>query len=76
MLQKLDSSAMSRNPKVCKDWEADELCHDMGTLRGLAGLLDRAGCLDGLGGSREGSIAGVKVAGGGWRYRSFGWVGV
>lgn len=49
MVQKLDSSAMSRNPKVCKDWDDDELCHDTGTLRGLAGLLDRAGHLDDVG---------------------------
>lgn len=49
MVQKLDSSAMCRDPKVCKDWDEDELCHDTGTLRGLAGLLDRAGCLDSFG---------------------------
>ena len=46
MVQKLDSSAMCRDPKICKDWENDELCHDTGTLRGLAGLLDRAGYLN------------------------------
>ncbi len=45
MVQKLDSSFMCRDPKVCKDWDDDELCHDTGTLRGLAGLLDRAGYL-------------------------------
>lgn len=49
MVQKLDSSFMCRDPKVCKDWEDDELCHDTGTLRGLSGLLDRAGYLSGYG---------------------------
>ncbi|KAK5948112.1 hypothetical protein OHC33_010860 [Knufia fluminis] len=49
MVQKLDSSYMCRDPKVCKDWEDDELCHDTGTLRGLSGLLDRAGYLSGYG---------------------------
>jgi acylglycerol lipase len=26
---------------VCKSFDEDELCHDTGTLEGLAGLLDR-----------------------------------
>jgi len=49
MVQKLDSIFMCRDPKVCKDWEADELCHDTGTLRGLSGLLDRAKYLNDYG---------------------------
>lgn len=52
MVQKLDPSAMSRDPKVCKDWADDPLCHDTGTLQGLAGLLDRAHHLNTFGGSR------------------------
>lgn len=64
MVQKLDSSAMCRDPKVCKDWENDKLCHDTGTLRGLAGLLDRAAVLDGIGrdgGKKEGNLGGLHV---------------
>ena len=41
MLQKLQSQWISRDPQVCKDYEADALCHDTGTLEGLAGALDR-----------------------------------
>lgn len=54
---------MSRDPKVCKDWENDELCHDTGTLKGLAGLLDRAAVLDALGRGDSGRVAGCKVEG-------------
>ncbi|KAK5687890.1 hypothetical protein LTR17_026678 [Elasticomyces elasticus] len=42
MVNKLDGSKMCRDPEVCKAWEADTLCHDTGTLEGLAGMLDRA----------------------------------
>lgn len=49
MVQKLDASYMCRNPQVCKDWAEDSLCHDTGTLRGLAGMLDRASDLDNFG---------------------------
>jgi len=42
MVQKLDATAMSRDPKVCEEYAKDELCHDTGTLEGLAGLLERA----------------------------------
>lgn len=37
----LDPNTMSRDEKICADWAADELCHDTGTLEGLAGMLDR-----------------------------------
>lgn len=47
MVQKMDSSLMSRDPNVCKEWENDELCHDTGTLEGLAGMLGRAAELEG-----------------------------
>ncbi|KAK5095333.1 hypothetical protein LTS08_008233 [Lithohypha guttulata] len=49
MVQELDASFMSRDPQVCKDWEEDPLCHDTGTLEGLAGLLDRANYLNAFG---------------------------
>lgn len=54
MVQKLDSSTMSRNPQVCKDWDNDPLCHDTATLQGLAGLLDRADALNALGKGKSG----------------------
>ncbi|KAI9893622.1 MAG: hypothetical protein M1814_006418 [Vezdaea aestivalis] len=40
--QQLDGNFMCRDPQVIKDWEEDALCHDTGTLDGLAGMLDRA----------------------------------
>lgn len=43
MPQKLDATYMSRSAKVRDEWVADPLCHDTGTLAGLAGMLDRAG---------------------------------
>ena len=46
LVQKLDPSFMSRDPKVCQEWANDPLCHDTGTLKGLAGLLDRADYLN------------------------------
>ena len=42
MVQKLDPNMMSRDPEVCKQYHADDLCHDTGTLEGLAGMLRRA----------------------------------
>jgi acylglycerol lipase len=41
LVQKLDSKWLSRDPEQNKLWEQDELCHDTGTLEGLAGMLDR-----------------------------------
>lgn len=46
MVQKLDSTSLSRDPKVCREWADDELCHDTGTLEGLAGMLERGDQLD------------------------------
>lgn len=46
MVQKLDAKVMSRDPQVCEEYAKDELCHDTGTLEGLAGLLERAEELD------------------------------
>ncbi|KAF2275857.1 alpha/beta-hydrolase [Westerdykella ornata] len=41
MKSHLDVKLVSRDPEVCKAFETDELCHNMGTLEGLAGMLDR-----------------------------------
>lgn len=41
LTNKLDPALVSRDPAVCKSFDEDELCHDTGTLEGLAGLLDR-----------------------------------
>ena len=46
MVSKLDPQWMCHDPAMNKDWEADELCHDTGTLEGLSGMLDRAAELD------------------------------
>ena len=46
MVQKVDPSAISRDPQVCKEHDEDELCHNTGTLEGLAGMLQRAEELD------------------------------
>ena len=59
MLQKLDSTYMSRDPRVRKDWEDDPLCHDTGTLEGMAGMLQRAAELTSLGEGKE--VLGLKL---------------
>ncbi|KZM20502.1 Acylglycerol lipase [Ascochyta rabiei] len=41
LVNKLDVQLISRDAEACKRLEADELCHDTGTLEGLAGMLDR-----------------------------------
>ncbi|KAG9627414.1 alpha/beta-hydrolase, partial [Aureobasidium melanogenum] len=41
LVNKLDPKWLSRDPEQNKLWEQDELCHDTGTLEGLAGMLDR-----------------------------------
>jgi acylglycerol lipase len=48
LLQKLESKHLCRDQEVCRDWEADDLCHDTGTLQGLAGMLQRAADLTSL----------------------------
>jgi acylglycerol lipase len=59
MLQKLDSTYMSRDPQVRKDWEEDKLCHDTSTLGGMAGMLQRSAELAALG---EGKVVeGLKL---------------
>lgn len=37
---------LSRDPEIIKDLYADDLCHDTGTLEGLAQMLDRADALN------------------------------
>lgn len=46
MTQALDASYVSRDPVVVQELLADELCNNIGTLQGLAGMLDRASELD------------------------------
>lgn len=45
MLSVLDEGYMSRDPDVCKEFKEDPLCHDTGTLQGLAGMLERGALL-------------------------------
>ncbi len=42
MVQRLDPKYISRSPQVQKEWDNDALCHDTGTLQGMAGMLQRA----------------------------------
>lgn len=46
MVQKIDPRFLCRDETLYKEFEADELCHDTGTLEGLAGMLQRAEDLD------------------------------
>lgn len=46
LVNKLKSEWLSRDPEENKKWVSDELCHDTGTLEGLAGMLDRGEQLD------------------------------
>ena len=41
MVNKLEPKWLSRDPEVNRAFVDDELCHDTGTLEGLAGMLDR-----------------------------------
>jgi acylglycerol lipase len=41
LVNKLDGSFMSRDPTVCEEFAKDTLCHDTGTLLGIAEMLDR-----------------------------------
>ncbi|KAF2863325.1 alpha/beta-hydrolase [Piedraia hortae CBS 480.64] len=45
-MQKLDSSTICRDEEVAQAFDNDPLCHNMGTLAGLAGMLDRARALE------------------------------
>jgi acylglycerol lipase len=46
MVFKLDANLISRDPETVHQFETDPLCHDTGTLEGLAGNLDRANGLN------------------------------
>ena len=46
MVNALESRYMCHDKSICKDWEEDELCHNTGTLEGLAGMLARGDELD------------------------------
>ncbi|KAK8200843.1 hypothetical protein M8818_006160 [Zalaria obscura] len=46
MVNRLDSKWLSHDEGKNREWEADGLCHDTGTLEGLAGMLDRGEGLD------------------------------
>ncbi|KAL8694434.1 MAG: hypothetical protein Q9218_000926 [Villophora microphyllina] len=46
MVQRIERSYLCRDEEMCKAYEADDLCHDTGTLEGLAGMLQRASELD------------------------------
>ena len=48
MVNQLDPNLICRDPDVCKGYAEDPLCHDTGTLEGLAGCLDRALVLEEL----------------------------
>ena len=41
MEQKLKPEYISRDPAVGKSWEEDELCHNIGTLEGMNGMIER-----------------------------------
>ncbi|PGH11631.1 hypothetical protein AJ79_04771 [Helicocarpus griseus UAMH5409] len=41
LVQPLNAYLMSRDRRVCEEWRQDPLCHDTGTLEGMAGMLDR-----------------------------------
>ncbi len=67
MMQKVDARLVSRDKAVCDAFEKDELCHDMATLEGLAGMLARAADLN------AGSDVLADGKGDGQQYRI--WVG-
>lgn len=46
MVSQVDPTLISRDVAVQKDYMEDKLCHDTGTLEGLAGMLDRAADLE------------------------------
>ena len=46
LVQRLESKWLSRDPEVNREWAEDDLCHDTGTLEGLAGMLQRGDELD------------------------------
>lgn len=67
MMQKVEAGLVSRDKEVCQEFEKDDLCHDMGTFEGFAGMLARAADLD------TGLVAPADGKGEGHQYRI--WVG-
>jgi acylglycerol lipase len=63
MVSKLNAELLTRSPEVQKMYEDDPLCHNTGTLEGLAGMLDRATGLE------SGKIRVPKGAGEGGKTR-------
>jgi acylglycerol lipase len=63
MLNAIDPKLLSRDPEVQQAFVDDQLCHDTGTLEGLASLLDRASALD------SGKVRVSKTAGEGDKTR-------
>lgn len=62
MINKLDVNLLSHDPEHIRRVEADEMCHNTGTLEGLAGMLDRAAMLeDGRVVIKEGAGEGGKT---------------
>ncbi|KAH8888865.1 lysophospholipase-like protein [Thozetella sp. PMI_491] len=53
MVQRIPPENITRDPAVAKDLHEDDLCHDTGTLEGLASMLDRTNSFSG-GKSRPG----------------------
>jgi acylglycerol lipase len=45
LTNKLDANLICRDPEVCQRYRDDDLCHDTGTLEGLAAMLDRTALL-------------------------------
>lgn len=59
----LPAEYLSRDPAVVESVRADKLCHDTGTLEGLAGLLDRTAALQHGGGARlSGKVKSLYLA--------------
>ncbi|KAI9823912.1 MAG: hypothetical protein M1832_002230 [Thelocarpon impressellum] len=58
LVQKLDATKMSRDPEVCQAFVDDPLCHDTGTLEGIAAMLERA---DDLVGNARPVPAGARI---------------
>ena len=46
MAQRIPPENLTRDPEVCKSLQEDTLLHDMGTLEGLSGMLERSAALE------------------------------
>jgi acylglycerol lipase len=61
LVQKLEPKHLCRDPKVCRDWEDDELCHDTGTLECFCEMLQRAADLTALSNGQKVQGIGLKT---------------